>query len=97
MDRPRLDEAADPEDAIRILRRALSSIYHDTNNPLSIVSGNAQYFLELSKVMDVDEELVQPVQDIEEASERVAEGLRRLTTLREEIESYLDALAANGT
>lgn len=84
-----IEASLDPDDAIRILRRALSRIYHDTNNPLSIVSGNAQYVLELAKSMDVDDELIQPVRDIEEASERIAQGLRQLTLLRDEIDVYL--------
>lgn len=97
MDKPKIESATDPEAVIRMLRSALSRIYHDTNNPLSIVSGNAQYFLEVAKAMDVDEELVQPVKDIEEASERVAAGLRELSALREEIESYLRERKADGT
>jgi signal transduction histidine kinase len=84
-----IETSLDPDDAIRLLRRALSRIYHDTNNPLSIVSGNAQYFLELAKSMDVDDELIQPVEDIEEASERIADGLRQLNVLRDEIDVYL--------
>ncbi|MEX0600207.1 MAG: histidine kinase [Rhodothermales bacterium] len=97
METTKLDPSIEPEEAIRRLRNALSSIYHDTNNPLSIVSGNAQYFLELARVMEVDDELVQPVQDIEEAGERIATGLRRITALRDEIESYLGARNGDGT
>ena len=96
MQGPAIDASTDPEEVIRILRSVLSSIYHDTNNPLSIVSGNAQYFLELSKAMEVDEDLVQPVRDIEEGAERVAAGLRRLTDLRPEIEAYLEARRNDG-
>lgn len=97
METPMINASIDPEDAMRVVQRALSRIYHDTNNPLSIVSGNAQYFLELAETMDVDEELAQPVRDIHEAGERVAMGLRRLTILREEIETYLEARRAKGT
>lgn len=97
METPKINALTDPDDALRLVQRILSRIYHDTNNPLSIVSGNAQYFLELAKVMDVDEELIQPVSDIQEAGERVATGLRRITDLRTEIETYLDARRADGT
>ncbi len=97
MENPNIETSTDPEDVIRMLQEVLSSIYHDTNNPLAIVSGNAQYLLELSKVMDLDDDVVQPVRDIEEASERVAEGLRRLTALRDEIAVYLDGRPSDGT
>lgn len=97
METPNIDSSMDPEDAIRALRRMLSRIYHDTNNPLSIVSGNAQFFLELAKTIDVDDELLQPVKDIEEASERVAAGLRRLNVLRDEIGTYLESRDSDGT
>ena len=88
------DAAMDPIELIRALVRTLSRIYHDTNNPLAIVSGNAQFLLELSKTMDVDEDLLQPMQDIEEASERVAQGLKEISRLRDDLHAYA---AARGT
>ena len=96
MSLPKFDSDTDPLDVIRMLRQTLSKVYHDTNNPLSIVSGNAQYVLELGKAMDLDEEIVEPVRDIEEASERVAEGLRDISRIRDEIESYLESVDVRG-
>jgi len=69
-----------PEEA----REALSKIYHDLNNPLSIISGNAQFLLEISRESDLDDSFVTSVQDIREAADRMASALRTLTELREE-------------
>jgi signal transduction histidine kinase len=88
---PAFDPATDPVELIRELGRTLSRIYHDTNNPLAIVSGNAQFLLELAKSMGLDQDLVQPMRDIEEASERVAEGLREISRLREDLQAYVQA------
>jgi signal transduction histidine kinase len=71
-----------PEEA----REALSQVYHDLNNPLSIISGNAQFLLEISKEADVDDAFVTSIEDIREAADRMAEALRELMELREEIE-----------
>lgn len=74
---------------LREVRAVLSRVYHDANNPLAIISGNAQFMLELSKAMELDDDLIQPVQDIEEASRRVAEALRELVPLREAVAQCL--------
>jgi signal transduction histidine kinase len=66
------------------VQETLSKIYHDLNNPLSIISGNAQFLLEISREADVDEQFVSSVQDIKEAAERMSEALRELTDLKEE-------------
>ena len=79
----------DPMTMLREIRAALSSIFHDVNNPLAIISGNAQFLVELTNGMEVDEELVQPIRDIEEASRRVAERLRELARLKEAITRYV--------
>ncbi len=64
---------------------AVSSVYHDLNNPLSIISGNAQFLLELSQEEDVDEQFVSSVRDIREAAERMSDSLNRLTRLKDEL------------
>lgn len=97
MDVPRFESDVDPVDVIKSLRQILSKVFHDTNNPLSIVSGNAQYVLELGKAMDLDEEVIQPVRDIEEASERVAEYLRDIQRVRDGLDRYLESVDARGT
>lgn len=67
------------------VREAVSSVYHDLNNPLSIISGNAQFLRELSREADLDDQFVSSVQDIQEAAQRMSESLDRLTRLKEEL------------
>lgn len=91
------DASAEPVETIRKVQRELGRLYHDTNNPLAIVSGNAQFLLELARAMELDDDLVQAMRDIEEASERVAEGLREISRLRDRISEYVDQHSAGGT
>lgn len=60
----------------------LSKIKHDANNPLAIVSGNAQLLRELAAMAGLGEEFVGPINDIIDASERVSEALNELTILQ---------------
>lgn len=71
------------------MRDTVSSVYHDLNNPLSIISGNAQFLLEISREEDLDEQFVSSAQDIKEAAQRMADSLHQLTRLKEEIEEEL--------
>lgn len=64
-------------------QEAISSVYHDLNNPLSIISGNAQFLLELSREEDIDDQFVSSVQDIKEAAQQMAESMERLNRLKE--------------
>jgi signal transduction histidine kinase len=68
------------------IREAVSTVYHELNNPLSIISGNAQFLVELSQEEELDEQFVSSAQDIQEACRRMAESLQRLTRLRDSLE-----------
>ncbi|MEM1093682.1 MAG: histidine kinase dimerization/phospho-acceptor domain-containing protein [Bacteroidota bacterium] len=70
-------------DRLTEIRAKASKVYHDVNNPLAIISGNAQLFLELSSILGADEDLVQPVRDIDAASARMAELLRGLIDIKQ--------------
>jgi nitrogen-specific signal transduction histidine kinase len=76
---------AEPPESLDDVREAVSSVYHDLNNPLSIISGNAQFLLELTREADVDEQFVSSVRDIKEATDRMSDSLNRLTRLKEEL------------
>lgn len=65
------------------LQGALRRVTHDINNPLSIISGNAQLLLELSRVLDLDPDVAKPIRDIEEASQRLANMVERLNALND--------------
>lgn len=67
------------------LQEVLSRVYHDINNPLAIISGNAQLLLEMVHLMDLDDQLVEPIEDIEEASRRLNESLGDLERLQNEL------------
>lgn len=71
--------------SLQEIRRTISRVNHDLNNPLSIISGNAQLLAELARMLDLDSDLAQPIEDIEAASSRVGEILRHLVDLRDQI------------
>lgn len=65
----------------------VSSVYHDLNNPLSIISGNAQFLLEIGEEEELDEQFISSARDIKEAAERMAESLHQLTRLKEDLKN----------
>jgi signal transduction histidine kinase len=71
------------------VHETVSSVHHDLNNPLSIISGNAQFLLEISREENVDEQFVASVRDIEEAAQRMSDSLSRLARLKEELEERM--------
>jgi len=64
-------------------RKGLSSFYHDINNPLSILSGNAQLLLEIGRQMGLEDDLMAPLRDVEESSRRLHTELQRIVRLKE--------------
>lgn len=64
---------------------SLSTIYHDLNNPLSIIAGNAQFLRELMRDANIGDPYVSSVEDIQEAAERISSSLDLLVELKEEI------------
>lgn len=79
----------DSADAMNVRLRAMSDeivrLHHEVNNPLAIISGNAQLLLELARGMHLDADLLGPITDIEEASHRLADSLRGLARLRDQV------------
>lgn len=67
------------------LRAALAEVHHDLNNPLAVISGNTQLLLEMARVMDLDEEVVAPIEDIAAAGRRLDDSLGELERLKEEL------------
>jgi signal transduction histidine kinase len=49
------------------LERALSDARHTLSNPITVISGNTQLLLEMARMMDLDDEFVEPLEDIDEA------------------------------
>lgn len=72
-------------ESVEDVQETVSSVYHDLNNPLSIISGNAQFLLEIGREEDLDDQFISSAQDIQEAAQRMAESLHQLTRLKEEL------------
>jgi len=70
---------------LRTIHSTVATVKHEINNPLSIISGNAQLLVELAKAMELGDDIVQPAQDIEEASQRIASSLDKLADLKQAI------------
>jgi K+-sensing histidine kinase KdpD len=69
------------------MHETVSTVYHDLNNPLSIISGNAQFLIEISREEEeLDDQFVSSARDIKEAAQRMAESLHKLTRLKEQLE-----------
>lgn len=68
---------------IETVRSTVANVKHEINNPLAIISGNAQLLLELARLMDLDEEIVKPIRDIEEASQRIGQSLEKLNHIND--------------
>jgi len=73
-------------ESLEDVQETVSSVYHDLNNPLSIISGNAQFLLEIGREEDLDDQFLSSAQDIQEAAQRMADSLHQLTRLKEELE-----------
>lgn len=68
---------------LETIRMTAATIKHEINNPLAIVSGNAQLLLELADSSEVDPDMLRSIQDIDEAARRIAASLDKLTVLRD--------------
>ena len=75
------------------IRQQLSTITHDFNNPIAIISGNAQLLLEVGRMMNLEAELIRFAADIEEASRRLASGLHPVEQLKAQIDAFLRELS----
>jgi len=68
--------------ALQTIRRHLSRIHHDLNNPLSIVSGNIQLLREVSAALEMSEHFEAPLQDMAAAVEQLGEKTEELVVVR---------------
>lgn len=61
------DDPSSHEVLEKHLERSLSDARHTLSNPITVISGNTQLLLEMARMMDLDDEFVEPLQDIGEA------------------------------
>ena len=79
-DDPSATQNAGDRDAA--LREALSEVYHDLNNSLAVISGNAQLLAELARAEDLGPAFTDPLEDVEAARSDISDALERLDRLR---------------
>ncbi len=73
---------------LRRLSDEVGRLYHDANNPLAVISGNAQLLLEIGAAEGLSSDVMEPVADIEVAAQRLVAVLRRLARLRDDVAPF---------
>jgi signal transduction histidine kinase len=81
-DRPGPPDNEKEEASEAPLRERLSEVYHDLNNSLAVISGNAQLLTELARAEDLGPAFTDPLDDVEAARADISEALDRLDRLR---------------
>ena len=74
--------SSDISEQLELIRSQLSRIHHDLNNPLSVISGNAELLGELSRALGVGDELGGPIDDLSTAVDQLTENVDRLLAVR---------------
>lgn len=87
---PHPNGTADVAALLGEVRRTLARVVHDVNNPLAIISGNAQFLAELVRAAELDPDFAKAVSDIEEASRQLADRIAQLASLKEHVLALLD-------
>ena len=75
-------QAVGRADELERLRQSLSAIYHDINNPISIVVGNAELLLEMAQSSGLGPEFVDPLVDIGKAAQDISAQVERMIELK---------------
>jgi DNA-binding NtrC family response regulator len=68
---------------LKTIKSTVATVNHEINNPLAIISGNAQFLLEMGRMNALGDDVMKPIEDIEEASRRISELLHKLSNLKE--------------
>jgi signal transduction histidine kinase len=80
-----IDEGSEAARMLAELRQAVGDATHAVNNPLTVISGNAQLAVELARVMEVDAAVLAALQEIDQATASLSETLLRLDRLKQQI------------
>jgi CheY-like chemotaxis protein len=90
---PQLAAATGEIDHLRGLVRALCTevgrVTHDVNNPVTTISGNAQFLVELGKMSGMDEVMLKAAEDIQAATQQLTAELEKLTRLKEHLRQHV--------
>ena len=85
-------ELGDVRENLDQLRRQLSKIHHDVNNPMTVLSGNIELIRELAKAMGVGHDFEGPLADIESALDVLTERIDKLMVVRQMLINLSDSL-----
>lgn len=96
-----MEENLDTRDAVGVYRerlrkaqREITKLYHDANNPLAILVGNAQLALEIAASMKLGEEILEPLEDIDRALQKLTQHMDRLAEIGKQLEADLGGRAS---
>lgn len=74
---------------VRALCTEVGRVTHDVNNPLTTISGNAQFLNELGRSMELDPFLLKAIDDIAQASLQLTSELDKLTRLKQHLRQHV--------
>lgn len=74
------------------LDRELGVLVHSINNPMTVITGNAQLLLELAKAGELDPMVEAALTDIEAATQTLTNLISDLARFRRELEAELNGL-----
>lgn len=77
---------------LQMLRTQLSTIHHDINNPVTVLSGNIELMRELAKAIGVENELEDSLHDMEAALSLLNERVDRLMVVRKIVSDAAETL-----
>ncbi|MEM6782533.1 MAG: hypothetical protein AAF624_02230 [Bacteroidota bacterium] len=74
---------------VRALCTEVGRVTHDINNPMTTISGNAQFVKELGSMMDLDPMLLTAIEHIAEASQQLTGELDKLNRLKQHLRQHV--------
>lgn len=74
---------------LEALRLETGVVAHAINNPLTVITGNAQLLREMARTADLDPMVAKPIEDIEVAAQQLSGALERLAALRQQLADVL--------
>lgn len=84
------DALADATALLHSLRNDMSHVVHALNNPLAVISGNAQLGREIAHSLQADDSLVDAFREIDEAAEKLRALFSEVTRLRQRVDDAID-------
>ena len=81
--------ADEVREALTVLRDEMSRVAHALNNPLSVITGNAQLGQEMGAALGVDDDIRGAFEQIQQAATELGGLFGEITTLRRRIDRLL--------